>query len=213
MQEDSLIAHFGCSRGAIRAKIRKSQKRDPELAVQRKDRQLADSFWNEERTALLRQLWADGLPGGRIAARLGIESRGAVIGKINRLGLTRRAKPVLRPASLNANDRVRPVSHEPVKGRVDSSNESQPNYLPFGRRQFKSLNLILRKEPDIDSLDYPYRCHLLDLTNETCRFPIGSPGTPEFFFCGNPQADLAVRVPYCLGCCQRAGISYRRYAA
>lgn len=38
---------------------------------------------------------------------------------------------------------------------------------------------------------------LLELTNETCRFPSGKPGTRSFFFCGAPGADLEGGRPYC----------------
>lgn len=37
---------------------------------------------------------------------------------------------------------------------------------------------------------------LMDLTNTTCRWPIGDPGTPEFRFCGGPSNNIAGR-PYC----------------
>jgi GcrA cell cycle regulator len=45
---------------------------------------------------------------------------------------------------------------------------------------------------------------LLELTNTTCRWPIGRPGTAGFFFCGVPQADLARGLPYCAHHSRRA---------
>jgi hypothetical protein len=39
-------------------------------------------------------------------------------------------------------------------------------------------------------------CTLLDLTNETCRFPVGKP-SPVQWFCGSPGGDLAAGMPYC----------------
>ena len=38
---------------------------------------------------------------------------------------------------------------------------------------------------------------LLELTNETCRFPHGEPGARGFFFCGMLGADLEGGRPYC----------------
>ena len=35
---------------------------------------------------------------------------------------------------------------------------------------------------------------LLELTEETCRWPIGDPGSPEFFFCGG---QALTSLPYC----------------
>jgi GcrA cell cycle regulator len=38
---------------------------------------------------------------------------------------------------------------------------------------------------------------LLELTNDSCRWPIGRPGTPGFHFCGEAGADLENGRPYC----------------
>ena len=35
---------------------------------------------------------------------------------------------------------------------------------------------------------------LLELTEETCRWPIGDPGHADFFFCGGPPIS---GLPYC----------------
>lgn len=40
-------------------------------------------------------------------------------------------------------------------------------------------------------------CSLVDLTNESCRWPHGDPGRPGFYFCGAPDADLSDGRPYC----------------
>lgn len=49
-----------------------------------------------------------------------------------------------------------------------------------------------------------YGISLLELANETCRFPIGEPGTRNFFFCGDPSADLEGGRPYCACHARRA---------
>jgi hypothetical protein len=38
-------------------------------------------------------------------------------------------------------------------------------------------------------------CTLLELTEQSCRFPIGQPADPNFRFCGNQRADD--KAPYC----------------
>lgn len=38
---------------------------------------------------------------------------------------------------------------------------------------------------------------IVDLTNGTCRWPIGTPGTEAFHFCGAPGANLEAGRPYC----------------
>ena len=38
------------------------------------------------------------------------------------------------------------------------------------------------------------RCSLLELNDAKCRWPIGDPGSPDFFFCGgHPSGEM----PYC----------------
>ena len=49
--------------------------------------------WTEERVALLARLWQEGFSARQIAERLGEEvTRNAVIGKANRLGLSKPSK-------------------------------------------------------------------------------------------------------------------------
>lgn len=38
----------------------------------------------------------------------------------------------------------------------------------------------------------------MELTNLSCRYPIGDVGHPSFFFCGGEEANLAEGRPYCL---------------
>jgi GcrA cell cycle regulator len=37
-------------------------------------------------------------------------------------------------------------------------------------------------------------CSLMELTADTCRWPVGDPGQPGFYFCGAQPADDK---PYC----------------
>lgn len=45
---------------------------------------------------------------------------------------------------------------------------------------------------------------LLELTNTSCRWPFGHPGTAKFHFCGASGADLERGMPYCARHDQRA---------
>ena len=54
-------------------------------------------MWTEARVALLRKLWAEGLSASQIAKELGGVTRNAVIGKIHRLGLSKRDHPRRSP--------------------------------------------------------------------------------------------------------------------
>jgi hypothetical protein len=52
------------------------------------------SFWTVERIEQLKKLWVAGLSASRIAAEIGNCTRNAVIGKVQRLGLTGRSKVI-----------------------------------------------------------------------------------------------------------------------
>jgi hypothetical protein len=45
---------------------------------------------------------------------------------------------------------------------------------------------------------------LLDLTNDSCRWPVAGASAGGIWFCGAPEADLAGGMPYCPYHAQRA---------
>ncbi len=55
--------------------------------------------WNEERVEKLKTWWAEGQTASQIADKLGNVSRNAVIGKVYRLGLSGRGRPVRSPST------------------------------------------------------------------------------------------------------------------
>src|SRR5262249_45147462 len=131
--------------------------------------------WTDERVETLKKLWADGLSASQIAAELGGITRNAVIGKVHRLGLAGRAKSpssaASRPRKPRAHSHMLRVGRSSIRGNTalvhayDFDIEPEPefvdNVIPLGQRRT-----------------------LLELTEETCRWPIGDPGQPDFFFCG-----------------------------
>src|SRR5450432_3745973 len=145
--------------------------------------------WTDERVALLTKLWADGLSASQIAAELGGITRNAVIGKVHRLGLSGRAKspsasaprPRKARAHAHAHTHLMRVSRPAIRGNTalahayDFEQEPEPelvdNIIPLGQRRT-----------------------ILELTEETCRWPIGDPGSTDFFFCGGQAGTGA---PYC----------------
>jgi GcrA cell cycle regulator len=140
--------------------------------------------WNDERVELLKKLWNDGLSASQIAAELGGITRNAVIGKVHRLGLSGRAKS---PSSTVPRPRKpRAPSHILRIGRSTRGNTAlAPIY-----------ELDIEPEPELIENIIPIgqRCNLLELNEEKCRWPIGDPGTPEFFFCGGRSIE---GLPYC----------------
>ena len=142
--------------------------------------------WTDERVETLKKLWAEGLSASQIAAELGGVTRNAVIGKVHRLGLAGRAKSPTaaaprprKPRSVHAH--MLRVSRPSVRGNtalahayeveVEPEPELSDNVIPLGQRR-----------------------SLLQLTEETCRWPIGDPGHADFFFCGG---RTVTGLPYC----------------
>ena len=140
--------------------------------------------WTDERVELLKKLWSDGLSASQIAGELGGITRNAVIGKVHRLGLSGRAKSpsagVARPRKARAPGMMR-VSRGAIRGNTALAHayehelEPEPelieNIIPLGQRRT-----------------------ILELNEDTCRWPIGDPGSPEFFFCGGHTVN---GLPYC----------------
>jgi GcrA cell cycle regulator len=141
--------------------------------------------WTDERVESLKKLWADGLSASQIAAELGGVTRNAVIGKVHRLGLAGRAKA---PASTTPRAR---------KPRAASHMVRLPRASLRGNTALAhAYELEFETEPEqIDNIiPLGQRRSLLELTEETCRWPIGDPGTADFYFCGG---QTITSLPYC----------------
>src|ERR1700739_3026015 len=139
--------------------------------------------WTEERVELLKKLWSDGLSASQIAAELGGITRNAVIGKVHRLGLSGRAKPTSTGAA------------RPRKAR-------SPSMLRIGRVAIRGNTALAHAyeieeaEPELIDNIIPIgqRRTLLELNEQTCRWPVGDPGSSDFFFCGG---NTVAGLPFC----------------
>ena len=142
----------------------------------------ADDAWTDDRIAILKQMWADGAPASAIAARLGGLSRSAVLGKIHRLRFGRAAPAAMKVQAAEAPQKSAMLERRRLRRDRAPPPSSQPQSKGSGRRG-KSL---------------------LELTNDSCRWPNGHPGKPNFFYCGAPGADLEGGRPYCAQHARRA---------
>lgn len=131
--------------------------------------------WSEPRVELLRKYWAEGLSASQIMRALGGTTRNAVIGKVHRLGLGRRADPNRKLHSMPK--RVSPP--KPPK--------FNPETPPPLRDELIRIATLAPIEPTLG---------VLGLTNFTCRYPIGDPTDPAFTFCGRTCNN--VENPYCV---------------
>lgn len=162
--------------------------------------------WNDERVELLKKLWSEGLSASQIANELGDITRNAVIGKVHRLGLSGRAKTATAP--------TRPQQRPGAGGRPEAARDQ-----PRPQRGATQGNTALAAEfddmpeeapapaptPQVSGNVVPMaqRCTIMNLTESTCRWPMGEPGTESFYFCG---AKSTPGIPYCT---QHARIAYQ----
>ena len=147
--------------------------------------------WTDERVELLKKLWSDGLSASQIAGELGEVTRNAVIGKVHRLGLSGRAK------SAGSSARPRKPARE-----AETRRDARPQRpMTQGATALAQALEPLAQEapaPAPQSADnvvaMGQRCTIMNLTESTCRWPTGEPGTDSFYFCGGKTKQ---GLPYC----------------
>jgi GcrA cell cycle regulator len=127
---------------------------------------MTEKIWTEERVELLKRLWEDGLTGSQVAARLGHGiSRCAVAGKVHRFKLEKRN---------NQASTRQPKQKQSTAIRL----------LKTATPKLASVPKRVVSEPAADM-----RIAFLEVSNKTCRWPIGDPGHKDFKFCGaSPHA-------------------------
>jgi GcrA cell cycle regulator len=140
--------------------------------------------WTAERIARLKELWGQGATADAIAQCLGGTSRSAVLGKIFRLRLGGGA----------ATPSVNSAAAQSVGSSAAAPPPMPRDIVPVRRRaRPRRYKPRLPRQKAVPARGRT----LLELTNETCRWPFGQPGTPRFHFCGVPAADLERGLPYC----------------
>lgn len=144
--------------------------------------------WSDDRIEMLKKLWENGLSAGQIAKELGNVTRNAVIGKVHRLGLSGRAK--LSSTAVPRQRKARPARLHPFV--------RQPKAKSLGNAALAQA-FEVEQEPDPIAYDnvvpMVQRCSLLELSGDTCHWPVGDPQSEEFFFCGGKSLN---GLPYCV---------------
>jgi GcrA cell cycle regulator len=137
--------------------------------------------WTEERLAECKRLHDMGYSASKIAEALGGDvSRNAVIGIIHRKGWARSSRTVVRNPWGRRGLRRRSPRRAAKPGVARQSTPAQR-----AAAQTNYLNASEATDLPIDVSSFA--CTLLDLTEKTCRWPLGDPGTPDFRFCGAPK--------------------------
>jgi GcrA cell cycle regulator len=117
--------------------------------------------WNEEKVNKLKELWGKGSTASKIAEIIGGISRNAVIGKAHRLNLS--AKIKTRTATSNQS--------------FDSFEEKNSKVKRGRKSKFQSLIIEKDFEPENPK-------QLEELSETSCKWPIGHPDEKSFYFCG-----------------------------
>jgi GcrA cell cycle regulator len=176
--------------------------------------------WTDERVETLKKMWGEGQSASQIAKELGGVTRNAVIGKVHRLGLSNRAgsgsakaeakakaapkaeakpKPTPKPQAAPAAATPTPaaaadVDNLPAPPRSAARRAIIPAGQPLPPQP--SANEIspeaLAKVSEIEKKSK--KISLMELTERTCKWPVGDPATPDFWFCGLP---VKTGKPYC----------------
>lgn len=177
--------------------------------------------WTDERVETLKRMWAEGQSASQIAKELGGVTRNAVIGKVHRLGLSNRVggkdeeeatpapaatvrpdpaprvDPAPRPEAATAAtarpapDRPAPPSNVtplPVRKAIVPAGQPLPPQPSLNEISPEALASVREVEKRARKLT------LMELTERTCKWPIGDPATEDFWFCGLPSLPGK---PYC----------------
>ena len=172
--------------------------------------------WTDERVETLKRMWGEGQSASQIAKELGGVTRNAVIGKVHRLGLSNRtAAAAPAPAKPEPKAKGKPAKPEPTPEKTEPRTESAeprtesaapPKSTLNARNKIIPAGQPLPPQPSANEISpealakvnevekNAKKIGLMDLTERTCKWPVGDPATEEFWFCGLPVQQGK---PYC----------------
>ncbi len=177
--------------------------------------------WTDERVETLKRMWNEGQSASQIAKELGGVTRNAVIGKVHRLGLSNRtagaagatpapaepaaatAKPAPARETAPAEPAARPT---PAAAEEEDDDDDAPIPMSAARRAIIPAGQPLPPQPSANEISPEAlakvsevekgakKLSLMELTEKTCKWPVGDPATDQFWFCGLPVQQGK---PYC----------------
>lgn len=170
--------------------------------------------WTDERVELLKKMWGEGQSASQIAKELGGVTRNAVIGKVHRLGLSNRntasasasdAKPAKEKPAPKPKAAPKPKPAAAAKPEPKTEAAAPAEATPL-RRQIIPAGQPLPPQPSANEISAEAlakvnevekkakKLTLMELTERTCKWPVGDPATEDFWFCGLP---VQTGKPYC----------------
>ncbi|MEM7438173.1 MAG: GcrA family cell cycle regulator [Pseudomonadota bacterium] len=166
--------------------------------------------WTDERVELLKTMWGEGKSASQIAKELGGVTRNAVIGKVHRLGLSNRASPSKatkdKPAAKEATPKAPPKAAKPAAAPKREAAQEKPVASVPARKAIIPAGQPLPPQPSNSEISEEAlanvaavekkakKLRLMELTEKTCKWPIGDPATEDFWFCG---LSVQQGKPYC----------------
>ncbi len=164
--------------------------------------------WTDERVELLKKMWNDGQSASQIAKELGGVTRNAVIGKVHRLGLSNRAGSVPAPVTSEEPRMEAAEASAPKEDTMvaDAPQPERPAPAANPRKQIIPAGQPLPPQPSANEISpealasvrevekKSKKISLMELTERTCKWPVGDPATEDFWFCGLPAQQGK---PYC----------------
>ena len=165
--------------------------------------------WTDERVEILKNLWVEGQSASFIAKQLGSVTRNAVIGKVHRLGLSNRTSG--SPAKTAVKEKTSPDQKKaPIKAKI--AVEEKPDLVPALAKPIPRPKLIIKAgqplppQPSANEISpealatvrevekKAKKLSVMELTERTCKWPVGDPATEDFWFCG---LTAQTGKPYC----------------
>jgi len=178
--------------------------------------------WTDERIELLKKLWAEGYSASQIAAQLGGVTRNAVIGKAHRLKLSGRTKaqPRIRNSVLPNTEAAAAgrAGGSRDNAGFDAASAAAAAGMSRGggggaRRRTGGVSVVGANALQLEFMDdalaeeesrarprenvvvsMSRHLTLMQLTEHTCKWPVGDPLSEDFYFCGADSGDSG---PYC----------------
>ncbi len=162
--------------------------------------------WTDDRVEILKKMWGEGKSASQIAKELGGVTRNAVIGKVHRLGLSNRsggggtskaaakekapAKPKAaeKPKAAPSEPAAAPAKPVPRPKLVVTAGQPLPPQPSANEISPEALASVREVEKKAKKLS------VMELTERTCKWPVGDPATEDFWFCGLPVQQGK---PYC----------------
>lgn len=180
--------------------------------------------WTDDRVEVLKKMWTEGQSASQIAKELGGVTRNAVIGKVHRLGLSNRAAPgaaaakpePMAKAAPAKSAAKKPKAEKPApEPKVEAAPEPKAAPAPEpetriavmpARAKIIPAGQPLPPQPSANEISpealakvsevekKAKKLSLMELTERTCKWPVGDPATDDFWFCGLP---VQAGKPYC----------------